>query len=561
MLSEVPEDIYFSILEFCDSFDHARLMTCNRGMLSITANCAYRQFIELFDPPKDSPVVPQSLGDLLTMVNVARRSTRSLKAARDACNVGASYGLTKFIRRLIGNRKWAYGALSGGALTLAVRGGHSDTLEYLLSVVNPVEVYSLVNPSSKASVPVPAPLVECASRATLVPQDVRTGEMAKLLLESRANVVGDPSVEQNCPVHLLVRKCKDTEKIELSEGYLSTARVMIRYLANQCAIDYRLPVVPAEGPGFEHQRLVEVVTKALSSACYWQDDLLVKCIVEGFIAYQASRLWLRSAITEVHSQTNSETLNASNGYRSGTQSRRNLFLEGLPSPLFLAATAPRPERAEKMIGLLLKVCDPNVVLPSGKSPLYLACENGAADGVIRVLLLGGAKVDTCTCTGRNALFAAVEKGHFAAVETLCSTGRCVNLKHITQRTNGGVSPFMLAENKGRLQMMLAMLEAYAREARISLDTLGEWEPDEPFGKLAFSVTHPYLNKMCHKYRARLAARADQRFGRGRSMKKLTNVKARPKSAGASIRPKLLTPRRLLQRPLMTPRTAERRQRR
>ncbi|KAF4702885.1 hypothetical protein FOZ63_030884, partial [Perkinsus olseni] len=178
-----------------------------------------------------------------------------------------------------------------------------------------------------------------------------------------------------------------------------------------------------------------------------------------------------------------------------------------------------------------------------------------------VLLLGGAKVDTCTCTGRNALFAAVEKGHFAAVETLCSTGRCVNLKHITQRTNGGVSPFMLAENKGRLQMMLAMLEAYAREARISLDTLGEWEPDEPFGKLAFSVTHPYLNKMCHKYRARLAARADQRFGRGRSMKKLTNVKARPKSAGASIRPKLLTPRRLLQRPLMTPRTAERRQRR
>ncbi|KAF4687972.1 hypothetical protein FOZ60_003262 [Perkinsus olseni] len=524
MLSEVPEDIYFSILEFCDSFDHARLMACNRGMLSITANCAYRQFIELFDPPKDSPVVPQSLGDLLTMVNVARRSTGSLKAARDACNVAASYGLNQI-----------------HSSPYRQSGGHSDTLEYLLSVVNPVEVYSLVNPSCKASVPVPAPLVECASRATLVPQDVRTGEMAKLLLESRANVVGDPSVEQNCPVHLLVRKCKDTEKIELSEGYLSTARVMIRYLANQCAIDYRLPVVPAEGPGFEHQRLVEVVTKALSSACYWQDDLLVKCIVEGFIAYQASRLWLRSAITEVHSQTNSETLNASNGYRSGTQSRRNLFLEGSPSPLFLAATAPRPERAEKMIGLLLKVCDPNVVLPSGKSPLYLACENGAADGVIRVLLLGGAKVDTCTCTGRNALFAAVEKGHFAAVETLCSTGRCVNLKHITQRTNGGVSPFMLAENKGRLQMMLAMLEAYAREARISLDTLGEWEPDEPFGKLAFSVTHPYLNKMCHKYRAKLAARADQRFGRGRSMKKLTNVKARPKSAGASIRPKLLTP--------------------
>ncbi|EER16072.1 conserved hypothetical protein [Perkinsus marinus ATCC 50983] len=153
------------------------------------------------------------------------------------------------------------------------------------------------------------------------------------------------------------------------------------------------------------------------------------------------------------------------------------------------------------------------MLPSGKSPLYLACETGASNSIIKVLLLGGAKVDTCTCSGRNALFAAVEKGYFSAVETLCSTARCVNLRHITQRTNGGVSPFMLAENKGRLQMMLAMLEAYAREARISIDMFGSDSTGDSMTKLAFTVTHPYLNKMCHKYRAKLAARTDARLGR------------------------------------------------
>ncbi|EER16071.1 hypothetical protein Pmar_PMAR003534 [Perkinsus marinus ATCC 50983] len=148
MLSEVPEDIYFSILEFCDSLDHARLMVCNRSMLAITANCSYRQFIELFDPPKDSPVVPHSLGDLLTLVNLARHSTDSLRAARDACNLAASHGLTKFIGTIIGNRKWAYEVLSAGALTFAVRGGHHDTLKFVLNAVNPSEGQAFDPPST-----------------------------------------------------------------------------------------------------------------------------------------------------------------------------------------------------------------------------------------------------------------------------------------------------------------------------------------------------------------------------------------------------------------------------
>ncbi|EER14767.1 hypothetical protein Pmar_PMAR015312 [Perkinsus marinus ATCC 50983] len=330
--------------------------------------------------------------------------------------------------------------------------------------------------------------------------------MAKLLLECRADVVGDPAIEQSCPLHLLVRKAKDAKKGGHNDGYLTTSKVIVGYLANQCAVDHRVPISPLEGPGVEHQKLVEVVTKALSSACYWEDETLIQCIIEGFMANEASRMWLRAAIREAHSRSRSEILNASNGYSSGLQSRRILLMESSACPLFLAVTASGPsDRTERIIALLLKVCDPNVVLPSGKSPLYLACEIGASDSIIRMLLSGGAKVDMCTCSGRNALFAAVEKGYFAAVETLCSTGRCVNLRHITQRTNGGVSPFMLAENKGRLQMMLAMLEAYTREARISIDMFGA-DSAGSMSKLAATVTHPYLNKMCHKYRAKLAAR-------------------------------------------------------
>ncbi|KAF4664573.1 hypothetical protein FOL47_005060 [Perkinsus chesapeaki] len=554
MLSDAPDDIFFSILEFCGASDHARLMACNRTMLSITTNCAYRQFIDLLAPPKDSPIIPRTLGDLLTMVDLARRSSDSVKAAREACNLAASYGLTKFIGRVIGNPKLTMKILSGGALSLAARGGHLDTVEFILKALKPVEAYALANPAIHPSkAPILPPLAECSIRAAAIPGDAKVAYIAKLLLEARADVMGLQAGEDGCPLRLLVRKCKEANKGGSSDGYIGTAGEIIRFLANKCAIDYRLPVIPADGPSMEHFRLVEVVTKALSSACYWEDDVLVKCITEGFAVHKAAKLWLRAAISEVHSQTTSETFNASSGFRNGTQSRRSLLLEGSPSPLFLAVTASRSDRAEMMLRYMLKVCDPNVVLPSGKSPLYLACEIGASNGVIRALLLGGAKVDTCTCTGRNALFAAVEKGHIAAVETLCSTAWCVNLTHITQRTHGGVSPFMLAENKGRLQMMLAMLEAYSREARRALDLLGDG-CGVSFGKLAFSVTHPYLNKMCDKYRAKLEARAEARLIRG--CREVPRLKPRPQSAAPCTREKSLTPRRTLQRPLLTPRAAE-----
>lgn len=104
--------------------------------------------------------------------------------------------------------------------------------------------------------------------------------------------------------------------------------------------------------------------------------------------------------------------------------------------------------------------------------------------------------------------------------------------------------------------MLAMLEAYAREARISIDMFGSDTAGDSMTKLAFTVTHPYLNKMCHKYRAKLAARTDARLDRQRSMKKLTAHKARPHSAAPRLRPRPVTPSRLQRAPL-TPRIAVR----
>ena len=65
------------------------------------------------------------------------------------------------------------------------------------------------------------------------------------------------------------------------------------------------------------------------------------------------------------------------------------------------------------------VSEVNCSSPSdpGKTPLYIACENGNQDEVAR-LLRRGCLVDTQTSDGRTPLFVACEKGHLDIVELL-----------------------------------------------------------------------------------------------------------------------------------------------
>ena len=71
------------------------------------------------------------------------------------------------------------------------------------------------------------------------------------------------------------------------------------------------------------------------------------------------------------------------------------------------------------------------------------------------------------------------------------------------RCNAGISPFMLAENRGRIPMMIGMLRLYQKEATKNKDSL-----------------HPYLTSMCTKFKSALDAKENI---------KLTSSK-RPQSA-------------------------------
>merc|ERR1739848_597936 len=85
----------------------------------------------------------------------------------------------------------------------------------------------------------------------------------------------------------------------------------------------------------------------------------------------------------------------------------------------------------------------NAALPTGKTALFLSAERSNVD-LVKLLLQYSASLDVQTCTGRSALFAAVEHCHQETVEVICDN---CEVKHLVQETKGEecVTPFMLAE--------------------------------------------------------------------------------------------------------------------
>lgn len=122
---------------------------------------------------------------------------------------------------------------------------------------------------------------------------------------------------------------------------------------------------------------------------------------------------------------------------------------------------------------------------SGKTALYVAAEQGSNSSLV-VLLSAGARISILTPSGRNALHAAVERDQQSTVDLLC---RFASVGDITCKCNTGVSPFMLAENRGRMQMMISMLALYQREVAINK-----------------SCFHPYLTAQALRYSQALSRR-------------------------------------------------------
>ncbi|CAD7964018.1 unnamed protein product [Amoebophrya sp. A120] len=134
-------------------------------------------------------------------------------------------------------------------------------------------------------------------------------------------------------------------------------------------------------------------------------------------------------------------------------------------------------------------------LASGKTALYLCCEKGNAR-LCKQLLKCGASLDVQTCHGKTPLHAAVEHSHEQVVWVLCEDA--VDVRHITKRTKGetGVSPFMLAEKRGKQSLILPLLKAYHRQVkkRHWLRQCGDDVGD---------VTHPYLTQKLLEFKTQL----------------------------------------------------------
>eukprot|EP00927_Polykrikos_kofoidii_P031587 TRINITY_DN27136_c0_g1_i1.p1 TRINITY_DN27136_c0_g1~~TRINITY_DN27136_c0_g1_i1.p1 ORF type:complete len:885 (+),score=164.62 TRINITY_DN27136_c0_g1_i1:133-2787(+) len=107
------------------------------------------------------------------------------------------------------------------------------------------------------------------------------------------------------------------------------------------------------------------------------------------------------------------------------------------------------------------LADINAALPSGKTALHLAAERGDGRTCAR-LLEARASLDALTCSGRSALFAAVEVSSVEAVEAICEHAEVLHLK---RQTPHGVSPIALAERRGNTAVIVPMLRCYERNLR------------------------------------------------------------------------------------------------
>lgn len=137
----------------------------------------------------------------------------------------------------------------------------------------------------------------------------------------------------------------------------------------------------------------------------------------------------------------------------------------------------------------------NIALPSGKCALHLAAERNDRR-CCAALLCARASLDTVTCGGRSALYAAAEHGHAHAVEALCEHAE---VRHLRQQTPNGVSAVALAERRGKPSLLLPMLSCYQRHVRrprTGKRTTGIVE----------DVADSYLTTLCLRYQEQLALR-------------------------------------------------------
>ena len=95
---------------------------------------------------------------------------------------------------------------------------------------------------------------------------------------------------------------------------------------------------------------------------------------------------------------------------------------------------------------------------SRKSALFVASELGYLAMTTSILKMK-CPINMLTSTQRNPLHIAVERGHCEIVELLCEKA---TMDDILQPNSSDVTPLTLAENKGRLRMLMSMIGVYQK---------------------------------------------------------------------------------------------------
>lgn len=220
-------------------------------------------------------------------------------------------------------------------------------------------------------------------------------------------------------------------------------------------------------------------------------------------------------------------LNNGNSLNTGTTVAHTS--EDLPTTPLLAALMSNSEKCAEY--LLTNASEAtgrelNVPLCSGKTAFYICCERGnvkiasimleIASRYLTLLHLPGAKtesltrncllslLDLKTCSGKTPLHTVIDHSHEKLLDFLCDHG-FVEVRHIICRTKGsdhGVSPFMLAEKRGKMSLILPLLRAYHKQVRkrFILRQIGDKVED---------CTHSYLTLKLVQYKDVLFANEEE----------------------------------------------------
>ena len=88
----------------------------------------------------------------------------------------------------------------------------------------------------------------------------------------------------------------------------------------------------------------------------------------------------------------------------------------------------------------------------GRTPLFLACQNGRVDAA-RSLLAEGAEVDRANKWGATPLYAACQNGHVDAARLVLDKGA-----EVDRATNDGWTPLRIAKSKGHSAVVALLAE-------------------------------------------------------------------------------------------------------